>query len=155
MTIAKAVKSCQELVKYGCKKNCSGRCKCKKKQDSDVLNCVSAVVERGFSRKGFPFLFLMFWCKEHLSKMSYFHHNLHDCCDNGPDYLNLQTFQQLCNMTNAYLGKSCVHLLELPFLKNNENTVFSLNIPNTKKRLIFCLKIVLLCYVWYSVIPKS
>ena len=30
MTVAEAAKSCQELVKCGCKKVCSGRCKCKK-----------------------------------------------------------------------------------------------------------------------------
>ena len=30
MTIAEATKSCQKLVKCWCKKNCSGRCKCKK-----------------------------------------------------------------------------------------------------------------------------
>ena len=30
MTIPEAAKSCQELIKCGCKKICSGRCKCKK-----------------------------------------------------------------------------------------------------------------------------
>ena len=30
-------------------------------------------------------------------------------------HLNLQTYQQLCSMTSIYLGKMCLHFLELRF----------------------------------------
>ena len=43
--------------------------------------------------------------------------------------LELQTLQQLCSMTSAYLGRICVHFLELPFLKGNEHAVFLFKIP--------------------------
>ena len=58
-------------------------------------------------------------------------------------YLELQTFQQLCSMTSAYLGKMWVCFLELPFLKSwkcNENAVFLFK--NTVKKLSFFLCLV-------------
>ena len=41
-------------------------------------------------------------------------------------HLELQTFQQLCNMTSTSLRKMWVHFLEMPFLKYNENILFFL-----------------------------
>ena len=39
--------------------------------------------------------------------------------------LELQTFQQLCRVTSAYLSKMYIHFFELLFLKCNKNAVFS------------------------------
>ena len=48
----------------------------------------------------------------------------------------LQTYQQLCGMTSADFGKMCINILELSFLKCNENAVFLF------KRISFCLKVI-------------
>ena len=39
--------------------------------------------------------------------------------------LELQTFQQLCRVTSAYLRKLYIHFFELFFLKCNKNAAFS------------------------------
>ena len=39
--------------------------------------------------------------------------------------LELQTFQQLCRVTSAYLSKMYIHFFELLFLKCDKNAVFS------------------------------
>ena len=41
-------------------------------------------------------------------------------------HLELQTFQQLCNMTSTSLRKMWVHFLEMHFLKCNGNILFFL-----------------------------
>ena len=54
MTLAEAAKSCQELVECEYKKNIPDTANAKK-QDSDVVNCVNAVVDAQISIKGiFP-----------------------------------------------------------------------------------------------------
>ena len=52
-------------------------------------------------------------------------------------HLELQTFQQLCSMTGTYLGKVCVNILRLPFLKCNKDTVLII-----RKRVPSCLKVI-------------
>ena len=74
MNISEAAKSYQELVKCGCKKNCSGRCKCKK-LDSHDLDYANAVVDAQISIKAisprmcvsvnFEHLILMLFQKAH------------------------------------------------------------------------------------------
>ena len=63
--------------------------------------------------------------------------------------LELQTFQQLCSMTSAYLGKMCVHSLKLPFLKCNENAVFLFKSTNNKETSPFLFESNVICYVWW------
>ena len=74
MNISEAAKSCQELVKCGCKKNCSGCCKCKM-LDSHDLDCANAMVDAQISVKAissrmcfsvnFEHLILMLFQKAH------------------------------------------------------------------------------------------
>ena len=45
-------------------------------------------------------------------------------------------------MPSAYLGKILVDLLELPFLKCNENTVFLFKNTYNNNRVPFCLKVI-------------
>ena len=59
--------------------------------------------------------------------------------------LSLQTFQQLCSLTSAYLGKLRVHFLDLSLSTCNENDVFLFKNTYTKgkspflfERDIFC-----------------
>ena len=49
-------------------------------------------------------------------------------------HLELQTFRKLSSMASAYLDKMCVHFLELPFLKCNENAVFLLKNTHNKEK---------------------
>ena len=68
-------------------------------------------------------------------------------------HLNLQTFQQLCSMATAYLGKMCVHVLELPFLKCNETAAFWF-IPIIKKRIPFFKKVMFIVMLVVALISK-
>ena len=58
--------------------------------------------------------------------------------------LELQTFQQLYSTTSAYLGKMCVHVLELFFWKCNKNAVFLFKKTYNKEKVPQCF---LLCLV--------
>ena len=61
----------------------------------------------------------------------------------------LQTFHQLCSITRAYLGKLCVHFLELPFLKYNENAVFLFRNTYNKEKGPFLLESDMFYYFWW------
>ena len=61
--------------------------------------------------------------------------------------LELQTFQQLCSMASVYLSKMCVHFLELPFSKCNENAVFSFKNTYNKEKGLSLFENDNFCYV--------
>ena len=60
----------------------------------------------------------------------------------------LDTFH---TVQRAYLGKMCIHFLELLFLKFNENVAFSLKISIIRKSVPFCLKVIF--FVTFSGCP--
>ena len=51
--------------------------------------------------------------------------------------MELETFQQLWSMASAYLHKTCVHFLELPVLKCNEDAVNLFKNTHNKAKIPF------------------
>ena len=61
----------------------------------------------------------------------------------------VETFSQLCNMTSSYLGRLCIHFLELFFLKYIKNAVFSFKNAYNKEKGSFLFESDIFCYVWW------